>query len=460
MSLEDQNAEVLEKRKDNDGLHRRRGVWHFKVKDGGRWREMSSHTSNYQDARKVRRQTLQAQEEGRLPTDLSKWHFEKAATQWLASRCKLVAPQTYRIDKDRLRPLLKAFGGRRLCEICSGDVRAYQSARAGEVGHRTINLETKVLRMILRTGKVWAHVADDYKALPEDKSGPGRALSPEQERMLFHVASSNPRWNVAYYAAQLAANTTARSCELKGLRLRDIDLLARSMTIRRSSTKTNAGCRVIPLNEVAVRAAVRLLERAKALGASEPEHCLFPSFEYRKTKNGNQPIPAGFDPTSPMKTWRTAWRSLTRAAALPGLALPRPSPSLHHAPRRGWSCRADAHGDCRPCEPGHAGALFSHSHAGKARCGGGPRYNASSGTRSHRFVCQLMDERLWSASNIYVASRSLLWRCAFLMVVTRKTRSQDVHTNVHTDGVLSTRVHTVYGLLPEFTTEPRFRLTS
>lgn len=28
---------------------------------------------------------------------------------------------------------------------------------------------------------------------------------------------------------------------------------------------------------------------------------------------------AGFDPTEPMKTWRTAWRKLTKEAGLPGL---------------------------------------------------------------------------------------------------------------------------------------------
>jgi hypothetical protein len=28
-------------RKDNDGLHRRRGVWHYKLKVGGKWKEYS-----------------------------------------------------------------------------------------------------------------------------------------------------------------------------------------------------------------------------------------------------------------------------------------------------------------------------------------------------------------------------------------------------------------------------------
>jgi len=307
------------KGRDNDGLHKRRGIWHFKLKVGGRWQEISTRTFNYQEARKTRQQTLQAQEEGRLPTDMAKWLFEKAATVWLAGRAKLVAPQTHRIDKERLVPLLKWFGGRRLCDITGTDVQTYQLTRVGQVGPRTINLETKVLRMILKTVKLWARLADDYKPLLANKKGPGRALSPDEEKRLFEVAGSNPRWDAAYYAAQIAANTTARSCELKGLRLADVDLISRTMTVRRVTTKTDAGCRVIPLNETAAWAVARLLDRARLLRASEPEHYLFPAFKFRHTKTVCQAAGAGYDPTSPMKSWRTAWRSLTKAADLAGL---------------------------------------------------------------------------------------------------------------------------------------------
>jgi integrase len=69
----------------------------------------------------------------------------------------------------------------------------------------------------------------------------------------------------------------------------------------------------------AVWAVARLLERARKLGASEPEHYLFPAFKFRHTKEGQQAAGAGFDPTQPMKTWRTAWRNLTKAAGLQGL---------------------------------------------------------------------------------------------------------------------------------------------
>ena len=305
-------------RRDRDGLHKRRGVWHYKLKIAGRWRESSTRTTHYREARRIREEAIEAQKKGRLPNDLAKWPFEKAAGQWLAGREKLVAHQTHRIDKERLNALLKVFGGRRLCDITDNDVRTYQINRLDQVGPRTINLDIKVLRMVLRSAKLWSRIAEDYKPLSENKRGPGRALSTEEEKRLFEVASSNPQWDVAYYAGLVAANTTARGCEIKGLRRSDVDLISRTMTIRRASTKTDAGCRVIPLNDTASWALVRLLERARLLGATEPEHYLFPAFKFRHTREG-KPHGTGYDPTAPMQTWRSAWRSLTKEAGLPGL---------------------------------------------------------------------------------------------------------------------------------------------
>src|SRR5262249_22466893 len=226
--------------------------------------EISTRTTSYRDAKEIRDTALRAQREGRLPTDMSYWPLEKAAKEWLAGRARLVAPLTARIDRERLVPLLQALGNHRLTHVTAADISGYQLQRIAKVSPRTVNLETKVLRMILRSAKVWSHLADDYKPLREDRRGPGRALSPEEERNLFDVASSNPNWSVAYYAALLAANTTARGCEIRGLHLGDVDLEARSMTIRRTSTKTDAGCRIVPLNTMATWALARLLERARS----------------------------------------------------------------------------------------------------------------------------------------------------------------------------------------------------
>lgn len=307
------------KHRDNDGLHKRRDIWHYKLKIAGRWKEISTKTTNYQKARKTRQDAVQAQEQGQLPTDFTKLLFEKATELWLGDRKAVVAPKTYRIDKERIVALKAEFSGRRLCDFTSDLVRSYQTKRVSKVSPRTVNLETKVLRMILRRGRMWGRIANDFKPLRENKQGPGRALTPGQERTLLKVAASKPGWNVAYYAAILANNTTARGGELKGLRIGDVNLMERTLRIERSSTKTDAGARVVPLNDAALWACARLLERAEKLGASDPTHHLFPAAKYRHTKSGDPARGTGFDFTRPMQTWRTAWRSLTREAKLPGL---------------------------------------------------------------------------------------------------------------------------------------------
>ena len=295
-------------RRDRDGLHKRRGIWHYKLKIDGKWRECSAKTKDYREAKGVRQKALQEQADGRLPTDAAKAKLSQVAPGWLDYRKKVVAHQTWCIDKERLKPLQRAFGHRRLCDITSDNIRSYQIRRAEEVSNRTVNLEVKVLRQILKAHKLWARLADDYKRMIENTEGPGRALAPDQEKRLFSTARGNPRWEVAYYAALLAANTTARACELKGLRLQDVDLMKSHIKILRATTKTDAGCRVVPLNDIARWAVARLLERAQALGATQPEHYLIPACECGQ-----------IDPTRPQKTWRTAWRKLTCKAGLKGL---------------------------------------------------------------------------------------------------------------------------------------------
>jgi integrase len=305
---DDQNV----KSRDNDGLHKNRGIWYYSLKIDGRRRFFSTKTRNYTEARKKRAEAIKAQLENRLPSDLAKLAFERLLEQVKDDRKLHIAENTQRIEEERSGPLLNTFRGKRVCEIDNAAIRDYQKARAKQVGNRTINLECKLLRLVLKAAKVWAHVADEFKPLPEDKTGPGRALEPEQERLLLDTARQKPEWDAAFLAALAASNTTMRGVELKGLRLENVDLADRQITIRKS--KNDTGKRNIPLNSAAVWAFARLLERAHALGSTEPQHFLFPSFRYRKTKT-TQARGTGYDPEKPQKTWRTAWRSLRKETA-------------------------------------------------------------------------------------------------------------------------------------------------
>jgi integrase len=305
-----QGIEPVTKRvvRDRDGLHKRRGIWHYKLKIAGRWRESSAGTRNYREAKQIRQKALQDQIEGRLPTDAARAKLSQVVPRWLNERRQLRSLNTWKTETHLVKSLLAAMAEKKLCDISTDDIKVYQAARSGSVSAPTVNRELRILRSILKQYKLWARLADEYGQLREDSPGPGRALTPDEERKLFQTAASRPGWEAAYYAALVAANTTARGCELRGLRLVDIDLDKGVVQIRRSTTKTDAGCRVIPLNSTSRWAVARLLERAQTLGASAPEHCLFPACERGR-----------IDVTSPQKTWRTAWRSLTKKAGLAGL---------------------------------------------------------------------------------------------------------------------------------------------
>jgi len=79
--------------------------------------------------------------------------------------------------------------------------------------------------------------------------------------------------------------------------------------VRRNTTKTDAGERIIPLNSGAWAVILESRERAKLLFGSEPQPgwYVFPHAEGLRNP----------DPTKPMTGWRTAWRNLTRVINCP-----------------------------------------------------------------------------------------------------------------------------------------------
>ena len=136
---------------------------------------------------------------------------------------------------------------------------------------------------------------------------------------LLRTAVMRPEWETAYLAAILCLNTTARGCELKGLQWSDIDLFGPTLTIRK--TKTAAGERTVPLTSVAVSVLARLRMRAESFGPVEPSHYVFAAFVPKFNFNGTRVVGynvTGFDPSRHINSWRTAWRTLTKKAGLPG----------------------------------------------------------------------------------------------------------------------------------------------
>ena len=232
--------------------------------------------------------------------------FSEAAKVYLEERKLHVSERTVQFEKERLVPLERFFGTGSLLPIKAEHITAYQKSRsAAAISGRTINMETGVLRRMLKRAKLWNAVAEDVGMFPERSRTVGKVLTAEQKKMLFEMAATKPDWLVAYCAGVLAVSTTCRKVELRHLRWQDVDLFDRTINIHRS--KRESGRRLVPLNVDALAALARLRDRAEVLGAALSEHYIFPSCENNHV-----------DPTKPQKTWPTAWRSLTRAAGLLG----------------------------------------------------------------------------------------------------------------------------------------------
>jgi integrase len=251
----------------------------------------------------------------------------------VAGRLAHISARTTETENERLKPLRAFFSTRRLSHLSAEDIHRYIACRKKfGVANRTANMELGVLRRILKRARRWHLLSDDIRPLPERHSV-GRALQNGEKMKLLKTAASRPEWQLARLAATLALNTTMRACEIRGLQWSDVDFVERTLTVRRS--KTEAGERMLPLNDPAWSAIAELRERSKMIFGSEPnpDWYLFPHGEGQGPvgKPKSRPGPAVSvrpDPTKPMRTWRTAWRKLTKEA---GLASLRFHDLRHHA---------------------------------------------------------------------------------------------------------------------------------
>ncbi len=303
-------------------LVKRGKTWHCHfVVNGQRFRQ-SLATSDWREAQANEKQLITEASEGKLThtsTTLARLPFTQAADEYVGVRKLELAPASQAKEKQLLVQLRAYFKQEPLKAVTVKRITDYRTWRAEQkVGPATLNAELGILRRILKRAKLWARVADDIRPLKEP-STIGRAITEEEKQRLLKTAVMRPEWETAYLAAILCLNTTARGCELKGLQWCDVDLFARTLTIRKS--KTAAGERVVPLTDVAISALARLRRRAEGFGTVEPSHYVFAAFVPKFTFNGKRVVDytvTGFNPTRNVKGWRTAWRTLSKKAGLPG----------------------------------------------------------------------------------------------------------------------------------------------
>lgn len=303
-------------------LVKRGRTWHCHFVVNGQRFRLSLGTKDWREAQAKEKQLIAEASEGKLThnsTTLARLPFGQAADEYVSARKLELATASQAKEKQLLVQLRAYFNKEPLKAVTVQRITDFRAWRAEQkVGPATLNAELGILRRILKRAKLWARVADDIKPLKEPSSI-GRAITEEEKQQLLKTAVMRPEWETAYLAAILCLNTTARGCELKGLQWCDVDLFNRTLTIRKS--KTAAGERMVPLTDVALSALARLRRRAEGFGTVEPSHYVFAAFVPKFTFSGKRVTDykvTSFDPTRHVKSWRTAWRTLTRKAALPG----------------------------------------------------------------------------------------------------------------------------------------------
>ncbi len=302
-------------------LKKRGNTWqtHFFV-EGERYRQ-SLETSDWREAQRKERELIAEAKAGKLAAskdEFSRLPFGDAADRFLADRLPRLAPRSVQTEKERIKPIRAQIGGVPVWRLTVEQVRTYlRERKAAGRSNATLNRELDIIRGVLKRAKRWHHFAEEIRPLPV-RENIGRALTYEEKVKLLKRAAAHPEWQTAAWAARLALNTTMRGCEIKGLRWRDVDMIGRALTVKRS--KTEAGERVIPLNADAWDVILALYKQSQELGGFEPGNYLFPAIKPdRKAQQQGEGKreKEKIDPTRPMKTWRTAWRRLTRAIQCP-----------------------------------------------------------------------------------------------------------------------------------------------
>ena len=230
-------------------------------------------------------------------------------------RARCVSPRTLRDDREYIRTLCKFFNGIPLGKFHEGHLACYATDRALKAGPGKINQELGMLRLVLREAGLWtAEMQKSYHRLPVPYCDVPRAMSPEEQSQFLRVAASRQEWELVYWFSLLALDTALRHCELRGLHRIDVKLMQGTVKVRAEHAKNVRAMRTIDLTREATWALENLLHRACELGATEPEHYLFPFCVVNERR---------YDPRRPMSNsgMKRGFDAVRKAAGVPWLRI-------------------------------------------------------------------------------------------------------------------------------------------
>ena len=206
--------------------------------------------------------------------------FSEALDRYLQEVTTRKKPRTQATERKRIRPLHAYFGRYMLSAITPDMVARYRDRRLSKPFQlrgreprlpkpATVRLDLNLLSHLFTVAiREWrlGLVSNPVKNVQLPASSPGRErrLEPDEETRLF-AALARHRNPMLGWIVRVAIETGMRAGEISGLRLRQVDLLRRTVTL--DQTK-NGYARTVPLT----RAATQAIESTIAL-PSRPKGC-------------------------------------------------------------------------------------------------------------------------------------------------------------------------------------------
>lgn len=251
-----------------------------------------------------------------------------------ALSARYVSDNTMRMFVNHREALLLFFRGMRIKDIHWYHMRSYQAARTagaepfirfrrpqdameGGIGKtpcaakpQQCNQELGTLKKLKMLSGCWTSEDEAYyeQLTPRNNEIP-RALSPEEQRIWIDMGLAQERWMIVHHWSTVAIDTTMSTNEQRGLRLGDLNMHQRVVTVPWPSAKNKYRKRSIALeNADCLWSFDRLLARAYDMGARDPQHYLFPF-----GRRGGQ-----YDPTRPMtgSGIKRQWNEMRAATGL------------------------------------------------------------------------------------------------------------------------------------------------
>lgn len=211
--------------------------------------------------------------------------FTAAATAWLELRslagnldhARRVSPRTLRDDRQYVRTLAAFFDNIRLDQVHAGHLVQYQIERSQRAGPGKVNQELAALQRILRCAGLWGgELRQNFRRMGVPYRDVPRAMSPEEQQRFLEAAGSRKCWELLYWYSLVALHTTCRGCEMRGLHMADVNFYEEVLQVRAAHAKTSSSVRTIYLSADAKWALDRIYQRARGLGALNPQDYIFP----------------------------------------------------------------------------------------------------------------------------------------------------------------------------------------